>query len=79
MTVQPLTGPIREDPAGDVGAAGRAGALVLVTVLVSALLMLVAGGWALVSPATFADLAGFDRAGEHFLHDAGATQLNQVD
>jgi PPOX class probable F420-dependent enzyme len=75
MTAQPITGPIREDPAGDVGTAGRAGALVLVTVLVSALLMLVAGGWALVSPATFADLAGFDRTGEHFLHDASAFQF----
>jgi PPOX class probable F420-dependent enzyme len=74
MTVEPITGPVREDTAGGRTADGI-GALVLVTVLGSALLMLVAGGWALVSSATFADLVGFDRAGEHFLHDAGAFQL----
>jgi PPOX class probable F420-dependent enzyme len=37
--------------------------------------MLVAGTWALASPSTLADVVGFDRAGEHFLHDAGAVQL----
>src|SRR5688572_5868433 len=49
--------------------------LLIGTVSVCALLMLVAGAWALASPSTFADVVGFDRAGEHFLHDAGAFQL----
>jgi PPOX class probable F420-dependent enzyme len=52
-----------------------AGPFVLLVVLGAALLTLVAGTWALVSPATFADLVAFDRAGEHFLRDAGAFQL----
>ncbi len=39
------------------------------------LLMLAAGTWALASPSTFADVVGFERAGEHLLQDAGALQL----
>ena len=49
--------------------------LLIGTVSACGLLMLVAGAWALASPSTFADVVGFDRAGEHFLHDAGAFQL----
>lgn len=47
---------------------------VTVAVLVAAAVMLGAGAWALVAPASFADFAEFPE-NQHFVHDAGAFQV----
>jgi PPOX class probable F420-dependent enzyme len=58
------TGPLSE----------RGRGLVVTTTLLAGLLMVAAGGWALLTPDAFAEFADFP-ASIHFVHDAGAFQL----
>jgi PPOX class probable F420-dependent enzyme len=52
----------------------RGRGLVVATILLAGLLMVAAGGWALLAPDGFAEFVDFP-ASIHFVHDAGAFQL----
>lgn len=74
----PATGPVEAESAPAAGRPVAGQALVTAVTILSGLVMLALGAWALVWPRDFADFVRFDYSAdysEHFLHDAGAFQI----